>query len=480
MGEESGRGEENPRPVTSGENLAYIIYTSGSTGQPKGAMNTHGGIRNRLLWMRENYPLQRTDRLLQKTPLTFDISLWEVLWPLISGNVMEITVPGGFRDSTYLVETIGDREITVCHFVPSMLDAFLHEGGVGRCRALRRVFASGEALWPELIRNFGGTVEAELYNLYGPTEASIEVTSWLCRGEGLTAAVPIGKPLANTQVYVLDEWMEPVPVGVGGELYISGAGVARGYLNRAELTAEKFVPNPYGQERGMRMYRTGDRVRWLGDGNLEFLGRVDEQVKLRGYRIEPGEIEAVLMQQAGVKQAVVVLREDEPGDKRLVGYVVGEGEGPDVAELRSGLSGRLPDYMVPSALVVLEELPLTPNGKLDRRALPKPSRTFKKRHFEMTRSRAEALVAAIWVDVLHCDRVGIDQDFFELGGHSLLATQVISRLNALFRMEFPLRILFENPTVETLVAAISELRGGRELLESIANFWEAERTSVLA
>jgi amino acid adenylation domain-containing protein/non-ribosomal peptide synthase protein (TIGR01720 family)/FkbM family methyltransferase len=315
------QSRENPENETEPDNLAYVIYTSGSTGKPKGSMITHAGICNRLLWMQEQYQLNTEDRVLQKTPFTFDVSVWEFFWPLLTGARLVVTRPGMQGDSRYLVAVIAQEEITTVHFVPSMLAAFLEDSGVSGCGSLKRVICSGEALSFELKERFRKQVPAELHNLYGPTEASVDVTYWDCGEAVARPLVPIGRPIANTQIYVLDEELQPVPVGVRGELYIGGVGLARGYLRSAEMTAERFVPNRFGAA-GTRLYRTGDLARYLADGNVEYLGRTDHQVKIRGFRIELGEIESELDEHPAVQNAVVVAREESTGSKRLVAYVV--------------------------------------------------------------------------------------------------------------------------------------------------------------
>jgi amino acid adenylation domain-containing protein len=438
-------------PPTTGvgpKNLAYVIYTSGSTGKPKAAMNCHGALINRLLWMQSAYGLSSNDRVLQKTPFTFDVSVWEFIWPLVTGATLVLARPGGHKDAAYLMNLIDRARITTLHFVPSMLQAFLEAMKVGTCRSLRRVICSGEALSSQLQqRFFSRFADAELHNLYGPTEAAIDVTYWVCQEDDITSSVPIGRPIWNTQVYVLDGGLEPVPVGVAGELYIGGVGLARGYLSRPGLTAERFVPSPYGE--GERLYRTGDLVRWRPDGELEFLGRLDHQVKLRGYRIELGEIETVLSDHPAVRQGVVVAREDAPGDKRLVAYVVGDDAAAlETSDLRAHLKRGLPEYMVPSAFVVLDALPLTPNGKVDRKALPVPEgRPAGEAAYEAPRTPTEQALAEIWAEILRVERVGIHDNFFILGGHSLLATRVIMRTRDRLGMVLPLRTLFESPTI---------------------------------
>ena len=312
----------NPDVKTEPRHLAYMIYTSGSTGKPKGAMNTHRGICNRLLWMQSQYSLTAADKVLQKTPFSFDVSVWEFFWPLLAGARLVVAEPGGHRDPGYLVKLIKDQGITVLHFVPSMLRAFLEAPGVETCESLRHVVCSGEALPYDLQEEFFRLLHSQLHNLYGPTEAAVDVTHWTCRRQDERKIVPIGRPVANTQVYVLDRYLEPVPMGVPGELHLGGIQVGRGYHKRPELTAEKFIPDPFSRDAEARLYKTGDLCRWLPDGVVEYLGRMDFQEKIRGFRIELGEIEDALRQHPGVREAIVMAREDIPGDKRLVAYVV--------------------------------------------------------------------------------------------------------------------------------------------------------------
>ncbi len=365
----------------SDHHLAYVIYTSGSTGTPKGAMNEHRAVVNRLLWMQAEYRLDARDRVLQKTPYTFDVSVWEFFWPLLSGARLIVAKPRGHSDPGYLTGLIRSCGITVLHFVPSMLQAFLDHEDASSCSSLRHIVCSGEELPMALqSRCLDSIPHARLHNLYGPTEAAVDVTYWECRTDDASARVPIGKPIANTRIYILDARREPVPIGVTGDIYIGGIAVGRGYLNRPELTSERFSRDPFADRRDARLYRTGDLGRWRTDGNIEYLGRNDFQVKLRGFRIELGEIEAQIARHPNVREAVVLLREDAPGDQRLVAYFTCTPDVPSIEDLRAQLRSALPEYMVPAAFVRLESLPLTSNGKLDRRALPARSRIPSQRH----------------------------------------------------------------------------------------------------
>ncbi|HEX6597443.1 MAG TPA: amino acid adenylation domain-containing protein [Acidimicrobiales bacterium] len=457
-GQSTDRGPAAAGPA----NVAYAIYTSGSTGRPKGVPNTHRGICNRIDWMQKAYGLGPDDVVLQKTPASFDVSVWEFFWPLVTGARLVLARPGGHKDPAYLCGLIVAEGVTTTHFVPSMLGVFLPEPGVGGCRSLRRVICSGEELPVTVTREFLRVLPwSELHNLYGPTEAAVDVSSWPCEpgAVGAVSSIPIGRPIQNIQLYVLDRRFAPVPIGVAGELHIAGVGLARGYLNRPGLTAEKFVPNPYGPP-GSRMYRTGDLARWRRDGTLEYLGRIDHQVKLRGLRIELGEIESALRTHPSVRDATVVVREDTPGDKRLVAYVLpDEGLGDlDTAALRNALKETLPDYMVPAAFVPLEAFPTTPNGKLDRKALPAPtvSRSAGQALVE-PRTDMERAVAAVWQEVLGVASLGIDDDFFELGGHSMLATQVVAKLRTHLDgqgRQVGVMDLFKHPTVRELAALV--------------------------
>ena len=448
--------QENPVHTAQSGNLAYVIYTSGSTGNPKGVMNTHKGLVNRVLWMQDAYQLTPTDRVLQKTPFSFDVSVWEFFWPLTQGARLVMAQPGGHQDSAYLVQLIASQQITTLHFVPSMLQVFLAEPDLHRCQALKRIISSGEALPFTLQQRCLERLDTvELHNLYGPTEAAIDVTYWLCDRQDHSSIVPIGRPIANTQIYVLDGQGQPVPIGVPGELHIGGDGLARGYLNRAELTAKKFIANPFSRQPGARLYKSGDRARYLANGAIEYLGRMDHQVKLRGFRIELGEIESVLRRHPAVRDGVVVLREEESAPKQLVAYVVLQpGQTPEISELRGFLAEQLPQYMVPSTFVVLAALPLSPNGKVDRRALPQPERIHPEcqETYRAAQTGVEQQLVEIWAQVLGLETVGIQDNFFELGGDSLLSLQIIAKANQAGLKLTPKQV-FESPTIAELAAA---------------------------
>ncbi|HYC89370.1 MAG TPA: amino acid adenylation domain-containing protein [Thermoanaerobaculia bacterium] len=442
------------------EQAAYVLYTSGSTGRPKGVVIPHRAICNHMLWMQSEFPMSATDAVLQKTPFSFDASVWEFYAPLLAGGRLVIAQPGGHRDAAYLAEAIRLHHVTVLQCVPTQLRMLLDDPSFVRCTSLRRVFCGGEALTGDVATRFHATMFADLINLYGPTEATIDATSWTCvRGDARTH-MPIGRPVANTQVYVVDAALRPVPAGIAGELLIGGSGLALGYLHNEELTGEKFVANTIG-DGSARLYRTGDLVRMTDADVLDFLGRIDHQIKLRGFRIELGEIEAVLVRQQGVKEAVVIAREDTPGDKRLVGYfIAGAGAHPSTGDLKAALKATLPDYMIPAALVPLDVFPLLPNGKIDTRSLPVPDygRAALADTFIAPRTDIEKGVASIWSEVLGVEKIGVYDSFFELGGHSLIATQLISRIRVMFDVELPLRKLFDQPTVEALALAVEAAR----------------------
>src|SRR5579864_4777053 len=437
----------NPVSGVDGANAAYVIYTSGSTGLPKGAINTHAGILNRILWMQEMYGLTQHDCVLQKTPFSFDVSVWEFLWPLVSGACLIVARPEGHKAPQYLNEVIEREAITVLHFVPSMLAEFLQEQTEGQSWKLRLVLSSGEELPRRIVERFlVHKPNVQLYNLYGPTEAAIDVTYYRCENQPAATRIPIGRPIANTQIYLLDAEGAPVPVGVAGGLYIGGAGVARGYLNRPQLTAERFLPDPFAKSPGARLYKTGDLGRWRDDGNIEFLGRDDFQVKIRGHRIELGEIEAVLTACPGVREAAVVTRQSRGGGLQIVAYIVASVEPKQVQrEMRA----RLPEYMVPAVIMKLDRLPLSPNGKLDRRSLPEHGTSQSHGNAE-PRGEIELQLALLFEDVLGVSPVGRDQSFFELGGHSILALSLLRSVKIQFGQSIPLPAFLQSPTIELL------------------------------
>ncbi|EMO5085954.1 TPA: non-ribosomal peptide synthase/polyketide synthase [Pseudomonas aeruginosa] len=439
--------ENNPGIELNGENLAYVIYTSGSTGKPKGAGNRHSALSNRLCWMQQAYGLGVGDTVLQKTPFSFDVSVWEFFWPLMSGARLVVAAPGDHRDPAKLVELINREGVDTLHFVPSMLQAFLQDEDVASCTSLKRIVCSGEALPADAQQQvFAKLPQAGLYNLYGPTEAAIDVTHWTCVEEGKDT-VPIGRPIANLACYILDGNLEPVPVGVLGELYLAGRGLARGYHQRPGLTAERFVASPFVA--GERMYRTGDLARYRADGVIEYAGRIDHQVKLRGLRIELGEIEARLLEHPWVREAAVLAVDG----RQLVGYVVLESEGGDWREaLAAHLATSLPEYMVPAQWLALERMPLSPNGKLDRKALPAPEVSVAQAGYSAPRNAVERTLAEIWQDLLGVERVGLDDNFFSLGGDSIVSIQVVSRARQAGLQLSP-RDLFQHQNIRSLALA---------------------------
>jgi amino acid adenylation domain-containing protein len=456
--------EKNPVTGATARNLAYILYTSGSTGQPKGVMVEHRGLCNAINWITQTLDLSAEDRCLLKTPITFDAAGRELFPTLLTGGRLVIAEADGHRDSRYLAEAIRSARISIFHCVPSLLQFLVEEPAFDDSPALRAVMCGGEALPTQVVERFQRRSKAKLYNVYGPTETIIDSTCWLCEGANHCSSSPIGRPIPNAHIYILNNALHPVPIGVAGQMHIGGVGLARGYLNQPELTAAKFIPDPFSAEPGARMYQTGDLARYLHDGNIEFLGRADHQVKIRGFRIEPGEIEAALGQHPAVRKAVVLAREDAPGEKRLVAYVVAESTAD---ELRRFLKDKLPDQMVPAVFVLLDALPLLSNGKIDRRALPAPDRTRPEldRTFVAPRTPTEELLVGIWAQVLDLGRVGIHDNFFDLGGHSLLATQAVSRMRDAFQVDIPLRRLFEVPTVAGLAESIEAARqAGQNLL----------------
>jgi amino acid adenylation domain-containing protein len=455
--------EENLVSGIKGENLAYMLYTSGSTGKPKGVLGTHRASINRFYWMWETYPFEPGEVCCQKTSLSFVDSIWEIFGPLLQGIRTVIIPDTVIKDPQRMLQTLATHSITRIVLVPSLLRVLLDTEAdlQNQLPHLKYCISSGEALPLELAQRFLKSMpHSVLINLYGSSEVAADVTCYDTRSNTSPTCIPIGRPIANTQIYLLDRHMQLVPIGVAGELYVGGDALARGYFNRPELTAERFIRHPFSDVPGACLYKTGDWAHYRVDGTIELIGRLDHQVKIRGFRIELGEIEAVLVQPPAVQQAVVVAREDMPGDKRLAAYVVPQPQQmPAVSDLRGYLKAKLPDYMVPSAFVLLEALPLTPNGKVDRRALPAPDYSRSElESFVAPRTPIEEMVAASWSQVLGIERVGIHDDFFALGGHSLLAMQVISRLRAMAQVELPLRSFFEAPTVARLAETITQLK----------------------
>ncbi|WP_405495650.1 amino acid adenylation domain-containing protein [Nocardia sp. NBC_00511] len=462
------------RPVTDADRCAslrpdhqaYVLFTSGSTGKPKGVGVTHAAIVNRLRWMQHAYPLDSSDVVLQKTPATFDVSVWEFFWPLQIGARLVIAAPDGHRDPGYLARIIAEKAVTTAHFVPSMLSVFLTDTDVRGCTGLERVFCSGEALPAATVAEFHaalgtGPQSPQLHNLYGPTEAAVDVTAWHCQ-PGDTD-VPIGSPIWNTRTYVLDARLQPVAPGVVGELYLAGVQLARGYLGRPALTGDRFVADPFTP--GTRMYRTGDLVRWRVSeysGVLEYLGRSDFQVKVRGLRIELGEIEAALLTDPRIARAVCVARRGRGGDELVAYAVAGPGvEGLDAQELTAGLRRILPGYMVPAVLMVLDELPLSANGKVDRKALPEPVAGARRpaRPVAEPTTEVEHRLTEIFADVLGTDEFDVQDSFFDLGGNSLTAARAVARVNAALSVSLTIRDLFESATVTALAARVSGAQG---------------------
>jgi amino acid adenylation domain-containing protein len=440
--------QQNPITQVTWENLVYVIYTSGSTGQPKGVMNIHRGICNNLLRTIAAYPLTTSDAVLQITPFSFDVATWEIFWPLIAGATLILAKPEGHKDTAYLINLIAQQQVTQINFVPSMLRVFIQELNLEDCRCLQRVFCGGEALSYELTQRFFERFDCELYNFYGPTETAVDATFWQCTPQSHYQIIPIGRPIANTQIYILDSELQPLPIGIPGELHIGGASLARGYLNRPELTAQKFIDNPFGNG---KLYKTGDLARYLPDGNIEFIGRIDNQVKLRGLRIELGEIESILDNHPQVVQTVVILREDTTENQRLVAYVVRKDQSLTPSDLRHLLQQKLPAYMIPSAFVMLSELPLNPNGKIDYKKLPKPDETsIVESPYLAPRNQTENILVNIWQKVLQVSKIGVNDNFFDLGGHSLQAMNLMTVIYQEMEIEIPLSMIYEKPTLVEL------------------------------
>ena len=450
---------ENPANTASVANCAYVLYTSGSTGQPKGVVSEHRASINRFAWMWRTYPFAEGEVCCQKTSLSFGDSIWEIFGPLLQGVPLVLIPDEVVKDPKFLIGALSANKVTRLVLVPSLLRLILEsrEDLAQQLDALRYCVCSGETLPVELAKSFREQIpHATLINLYGSTEVAADVMCYEVINTNDLSSIPIGKPIANTNVFILDSNLQPVPLGALGEIYVGGEGLARGYLNNAKLTAEKFVAHGFSSRPGSRMFRTGDIGRYLPDGNIEYHGRRDRQVKVRGYRIELREIEAQLAIHPRVHQAVVVASDSERGDRQLVAYIVAAEEAPTDTELRAHLRIKLPDYMIPSAFVLLEALPLTSSGKVNWLALPRPTcaQLATGKDFVAPRTGVEKQLATIWAEVLKRDTVGINDNFFEIGGHSLLATQVISRVRKHFQVEMPLRSMFESPTVASLAASL--------------------------
>lgn len=504
----------NPSLPIQSNQLAYVIYTSGSTGKPKGVLNIHKGAVNRLLWMKDYCQVQEDDCLLQKTPYTFDVSVWELFLGLISGAQLIFAKPEGHKDPFYLNNLIKSNKITLIHFVPSMLETFLLSANISDCASLKKVITSGEALSLNLKNRFFSIFpQIELHNLYGPTEASIDVSFWDCSSNKTLQLVPIGKPIWNTSLYILDEALNPLPIGLVGEIYIGGIGLARGYLNQPHLTAEKFIENPFvsdqdkAEQKNTRLYKTGDLGRWLEDGNIEYLGRIDDQIKLRGYRIELGEIESALNQYINVVRSVVLVQEYSANkdDRFLIAYLAIEQERAEslglklrkedstqkcfmwegdninkiIEDIKSYLSGFLPDYMVPSYYVLLNEIPLTHNGKVNKKYLQTLVTQLQgsKQDYTPPQTEIENNLSEIWSEVLGIDKIGIYDNFFKMGGHSLLATKLIMHIRTHFKVNLQLKDLFDSPTIAALASTIENF--SQDLSESISPILPVNEASPL-
>lgn len=454
-------GYTNPNFPIAVNHLAYVIYTSGSTGTPKGVMIPHEGICNQLFWRQMTFPLAPSDRVLQNISFSFDPSVWQIFWPLSCGAQVVLPKPGGQRDITYLATLIASEQVTILALVPSMLKVFLAQTKGAQGTPLRHVFCGGEAL-PTTLQNlfidkFGATTQ--LHNVYGPTEASIDATYWTGQPGLETAIAPIGRPIANAEVYVLDERLQPVATGDLGELYIGGRGLARGYLRRPDLTAERFIPHPYTDNPQARLYKTGDLVRCRPDGNLEFLGRLDSQVKMRGFRIELQEIEVALTQHYSVAECVVLVSQADIDNPYLVAYIVtADSHHSTAQELNDFLRDRLPDYMVPVHFIFLDKLPLNANGKIDKKKLPNPN--LDRQTFEhdviQPRNATELRLAQIWAQELQLETIGVTDSFFELGGNSLLAASMLIEVEDVFGRAVSLGSFFQMPTIEALAKALQE------------------------
>jgi amino acid adenylation domain-containing protein len=457
----TSRSKNSARTTLGPSNLAYVIYTSGSTGRPKGVALEHRSVVSFLHWAREVFSAEELSGVLFSTSICFDLSIFEFFAPLSWGGTVILA-----ENALQLPSLPAAEQVSLINTVPSAITELLRLNAIPT--SVRTVNLAGEPLSQTLVQElYRKRTIKKVYDLYGPTEDTVYSTVALRTPDG---PATIGRALTNEQIYLLDPSMQPVPIGVPGELYIGGAGLARGYLHQPELIKEKFVPNPF--QPGTRLYKTGDLASYLPDGRIKFLGRIDQQVKIRGYRIELGEIETQLRKHPEIEQAVVTASEDRSGDKRLLGYIVAKKEpAPDAGQLRAFLKQTLPDYMIPSLFIALSEMPLTPNGKVDRKALPDPdgSPARSERAYTAPRTTTETILADIWREVLDLPQVGVHDNFFELGGHSLMVTKVLARLRDAVQVDLPMRALFEVPTIAGLALVVEEV-----LLEEIKELSEEE------
>lgn len=462
---------ENPDISISSNNSIYAIYTSGSTGNPKAAINSHKALRNRILWMQDEYKLDSSDSVLQKTPISFDVSGWEFFWPLITGARLVMAVPEGHKDCEYLVKTIKEYNITTMHFVPSMLNLFLEESDVSSCNnSLRRVICSGEALQINTKDRFLRLLkDVDLHNLYGPTEAAIDVTAWNCKSSGHKHIIPIGKAISNTQIYILDKNMKPVPIGIKGELYIGGVNVAKGYLNKSELTNEKFIENPFNADKDSKLYRTGDLARFLDDGNIEYLGRIDDQVKVNGLRIELGEIEAAINNYKDVKESAVLVKSIK-NNNYIIAYIVSDAD-INQADIKSFIGEKLPDYMVPSYFIYLDSLPLSPNGKLNRSALPEVNTEVVQitTEYIAPSNDIEKEICQIVEETLGVERIGVHDNFFDLGANSLQIIQLNKQIKEKLGINIPVVSLFKHTSTKELSSFLSGNEGFADTFKHVSD-----------
>jgi amino acid adenylation domain-containing protein len=489
-GEISRHGAANVESGVCADNLAIVPYTSGSTGKPKGVMMFHSATCNHIFWVQHYFPMDHTDSMPVKYSICFDASTFEIFYPLHAGARLIMVPQGMQQDLAFLVNLVVEHKITMMDVATPQLQVMLEDEKFLQCDWLKRITCASESMFVDFKERYFELMGKELVHFYGPCEASIGSTSNVCKPGGEEYIVSVGTPISNTEIYVLDPNLQPLPVGVAGEIYIGGVGVTRGYLNLPVMTAEKFIPDPFSRRPGARLYKTGDRGHFRPDGNLEFGGRIDYQVKIRGYRIELGDIEEALTSHPSVKEAVVIAkasdngraqhaassaRRNAPGAKRLVAYVVIDGgEAPAISELSSFLQKKLPDYMVPTAYVIMDAFPLTDNGKIDRDRLPMPtpSASAPEADFVPPRNAVEEALSMIWAEVLGVEAISVNANFFELGGHSLAAASVMYRVRDVFSVELPIRILFERPTLAHLSQALIANETKPGLTEKIARAYK--------